>query len=94
MKFGTGVLRKGGKLIIVGLFGGALQMPIPLFPLLEITIQGSKVGSLAELTELLALGQAGVFGAIPYATRPLADAAETLVNLKEGRIVGRVVLTP
>src|SRR5579871_333827 len=94
VKFGTGVLRKGGKLIIVGLFGGAMQMPIPLFPLLEITIQGSKVGSLGELTELLGLGQAGIFGAIPHTTRPLAEAAQTLSDLKDGKIVGRVVLTP
>jgi D-arabinose 1-dehydrogenase-like Zn-dependent alcohol dehydrogenase len=69
-------------------------MPIPLFPLLEITIQGSKVGSLPELTELIALSQAGLFGAIPYTTRPLAEAARTLADLKEGRILGRVVLTP
>jgi len=94
VKFGTGALRKGGKLIVVGLFGGALQMPIPLFPLLEITIQGSKVGSLADLAELIALGQAGIFGAIPYATRPLAEASQTLADLKGGKIVGRVVLTP
>jgi D-arabinose 1-dehydrogenase-like Zn-dependent alcohol dehydrogenase len=94
VKFGTGALRKGGKLIVVGLFGGSLQMPIPLIPLLEITIQGSKVGSLPELAELIALGQSGVFGAIPYSTRPLAEAAQTLADLKEGKIVGRVVLTP
>jgi D-arabinose 1-dehydrogenase-like Zn-dependent alcohol dehydrogenase len=94
VKFGTGALRKGGKLIVVGLFGGAMQMPIPLFPLLEITIQGSKVGSLAELAELIQLGQSGVFGAIPYATRPLAEAAQTMADLKDGKIVGRVVLTP
>jgi D-arabinose 1-dehydrogenase-like Zn-dependent alcohol dehydrogenase len=94
VRFGTSALRKGGKLIVVGLFGGALQMPIPLFPLLEITIQGSKVGSLPELTELIALGRAGLFGAIPYGTRPLAEAAQTLVDLKDGKIVGRVVLTP
>ena len=94
VRFGTSALRKGGKLIIVGLFGGALQMPIPLFPLLEITVQGSKVGSLAELTDLIALGQTGMFGAIPYTTRPLAEAAQTLADLKDGKIVGRVVLTP
>lgn len=94
VKFGTGVLRKGGKLIIVGLFGGALQMPIPLIPLLEIGIQGSKVGSLLELKELIALGQSGLFGAIPYSTRPLAEAAQTLADLKDGKILGRVVLRP
>ncbi len=94
VKLGTGTIRKGGKLIVVGLFGGALSMPIPLFPLLEITIQGSKVGSLPELTELIALGQKGLFEAIPYTERPLAEASQTLTDLKRGKIVGRVVLTP
>ena len=94
VKFGTAVLRKGGKLVIVGLFGGAMQLSIPLFPLREITIQGSKVGSLAELKDLIALGQSGEFAAIPYATRRLDQAAQTLADLRDGKIVGRVVLTP
>ncbi|HTS30591.1 MAG TPA: alcohol dehydrogenase [Bryobacteraceae bacterium] len=94
VKFGTGALRKGGKLVVVGLFGGLLQMPIPLFPLLEVTIQGSKVGTLAELKELIALAQAGRFGPIPHTTRPLCQASQTLADLKNGKILGRVVLTP
>src|SRR5258708_2855496 len=32
VRFGTGVLRKSGKLVIVGLYGGSLEMPIPVFP--------------------------------------------------------------
>jgi D-arabinose 1-dehydrogenase-like Zn-dependent alcohol dehydrogenase len=94
VKFGTAILRKGGKLVIVGLFGGAMQLSIPLIPLREITIQGSKVGTLAELKDLIALGQSGEFAAIPYATRALDQAGQTLADLKDGKIVGRVVLTP
>ncbi len=94
VKFGSAVLRKSGKLVIVGLFGGALQMPIPFFPLRGISLAGSNVGSLAALQEVIALAQQGAVGPIPYATRPLAQAAQTLADLKEGKIVGRVVLTP
>ncbi len=94
VRFGTGALRKGGKLIIVGLFGGALQMPIPFIPLLEITLQGSKVGSLEDLKELMRLGKGGSFSPIPYTTRPLAEAAQTMADLKAGKILGRVVLEP
>jgi len=94
VRFGTGVLRKSGKLVIVGLYGGALQMPIPFFPFLGITVQGSNVGTLADLEEVIALAQQGALGAIPVATRPLAEAAQTLADLKAGKIVGRVVLTP
>jgi len=94
VRFGTSVLRKGGKLVIVGLYGGGLSMPIPFFPFLEIAVQGSQVGTLADLKELIALGQKGVVGAIPYATRPLDQAGQTLADLKAGKIVGRIVLTP
>ena len=94
VRFGTSVLRKGGTLVIVGLFGGSLQMPIPLFPLLGITVRGSVVGSATDLQEVVALAELGAIGAIPYSTRPLSEAARTLADLKAGKIVGRVVLTP
>ncbi len=94
VRFGTAVLRKSGKLVIVGLFGGELRMPIPFFPYFGITVVGSQVGSLEDLKGLIALGQKGVIGPIPVATRPLAEANQTLKDLKAGKIVGRVVLTP
>ena len=49
------LLVKGGKLIIVGLFGGDITVPTPSFPLRAMTIQGSYVGSLTEMAELLDL---------------------------------------
>jgi alcohol dehydrogenase/propanol-preferring alcohol dehydrogenase len=94
VRFATGALRKSGKLVIVGLFGGTFQLPIPYFPFLGLTVQGSQVGSLEDLRELIALGQQGAVGAIPHASRPLAEASRTLDDLKAGGIVGRVVLAP
>jgi len=90
----AGALRKGGRLFIVGLFGGSFQMPIPMFPFRSISIAGSYVGSLAEMRELVDLAKQGQVQPIPLSTRPLAEASQTLVDLKEGRIVGRVVLKP
>ena len=49
------LLAKGGKLVIVGLFGGELTVPLPPIPMRAVTIQGSYVGSLAELKDLMAL---------------------------------------
>jgi alcohol dehydrogenase, propanol-preferring len=94
VRFGTSALRKGGKLVVVGLFGGMLQMPIPFFPLRCLSVQGSNVGTLAELKEVIELGQKGMVPPIPYSTRPLSEATQTLSDLKAGKIVGRVVLTP
>jgi D-arabinose 1-dehydrogenase-like Zn-dependent alcohol dehydrogenase len=91
-KFATSALRRTGRLLIVGLFGGSFQMPVSFFPLLGLTISGTQVGSLAELTELIALGQQGKFRPIPVAGRPLDTANTVLSELRERKILGRVVL--
>ncbi len=92
--FANAIVRKGGRIIIVGLFGGAMSMPIPMFPMRALTIAGSFVGSLPEAKEMMELVRAGKIDPIPYQTRPLAEASKTLDDLRAGRIIGRVVLTP
>lgn len=86
-----GALRKGGKLILVGLFGGALRLSIGAAVLRAATVQGSHLGSLAELHEVVALARVGKIRPIPIEIRPLAEVSRTLDELKEGTIVGRVV---
>lgn len=94
LNFALGCLRRGGKAIVVGLFGGSLTIPIPTFPLRGIGIQGSMVATLAETKEMLALVKSGKVAPIPIETRPLAEASRTLDDLRAGRIRGRVVLEP
>lgn len=93
-KFGTSVLRKGGKLVIVGLFGGTFSVPVPMFPFRSWTVQGSMTGRLDELQELLDLGRKGLVQSPPISNRPLNQAGATVEDLKAGRIMGRVVLHP
>ena len=57
-------------------------------------IEGSYTGNLAETAELLDLVRSGAPRKIPMQTRPLSKATEALEDMKAGRIVGRVVLTP
>lgn len=85
-------LRKGGKLILVGLYGGDLPLPLPVMPTRALTVRGSYVGSLTELRELIALAQKGGLPAIPITTEPLAKAGEALERLRAGQVVGRIVL--
>lgn len=92
--FASKAVRRGGKIIIVGLFGGAMQMPLPMFPLRTISIGGSMVGSLPDTQAMMKLVREGKVDPIPYQTRPLTDANKTLDDLREGKITGRVVLTP
>ncbi len=93
-RFATDILRNGGRAFIVGLFGGALTFSLPLFPLKEIGVQGSYVGSLADMEELVALLKKGAAPTIPVETRPLDEVERALTDLREGRVVGRIVLTP
>ncbi|MEK9725106.1 MAG: alcohol dehydrogenase catalytic domain-containing protein [Rhodospirillaceae bacterium] len=92
--FGYGALGTSGRLVVVGLFGGAAELSVPLLPLKNLTVMGSYVGTPAEMEELMALVASGKVAPIPIETRPLDRAAATLVDLAAGRIVGRVVLTP
>ena len=87
-------MAKGGKLVIVGLFGGELTVPLPPIPMRAITIQGSYVGSLAELKELMALLNRAKVARIPIATRPQSEANAALEDLRAGKAVGRYVLVP
>ena len=52
------------------------------------------VGSLDDTREMMELVRAGKVDPIPYTKRPLSDANKTLDDLRDGKIVGRVVLTP
>ncbi len=93
-RFGFDILRKGGRLIIVGLFGGGLTVPVPQFPLREVAIMGSYVGSLQDLKDLLALAIAGAVGRPAVEKHPLREAEALLAGLQAGRITGRAVLVP
>jgi D-arabinose 1-dehydrogenase-like Zn-dependent alcohol dehydrogenase len=94
VRLGIDCLAKGGKLIVVGLFGGDVTISTPLLPIKALTIQGSYVGSLAELKELLALVKRTGLPAQPVGTRRFADADSALGELRAGKVVGRLVLTP
>ena len=93
-RFGFDILRKGGRLIVVGLFGGGLSVPVPHFPLREVTIAGSYVGSLQDLRDLLALAVAGKAGRPTVETHALHEAENLLRGLQGGRITGRAILRP
>ena len=88
---GLSVLRKGGRYVVVGLYGG--QIPLSLVPVAQksISLQGSYVGSLQELREVLALAQTGRLAQIPVSVCPADQISSTLDRLKAGDVVGRVV---
>ena len=93
-QLGFDCLTKGGKLVIVGLFGGGATWALPLIPIKAVTIQGSYVGNLRETQELLDLVRSKKVPPIPVSPMPLSKANDALLQLQQGAVVGRTVLTP
>lgn len=94
VKLGVDSAIKGGKVIVVGLFGGDVVVPTPFFPMKALTVQGSYVGSLGEIAELLDLVNRKGAPDVPVATRPLDQVNNALNDLRDGKVIGRVVVTP
>jgi D-arabinose 1-dehydrogenase-like Zn-dependent alcohol dehydrogenase len=88
----VGALRKGGRLILVGLFGGEIPLSLAATTLRALTIQGSHLGSVAELRSVVALARQGKLRPIPIQKRPLSEVSRTLDELEAGAIIGRVVV--
>lgn len=93
VKLAVDAVVKGGKIIIVGLFGGEITVSTPFFPMRAMTIQGSYVGSLPEMKELLELVSRSGAPPVPLRERPLDEVNEALNDLRAGKVIGRVVLT-
>jgi D-arabinose 1-dehydrogenase-like Zn-dependent alcohol dehydrogenase len=89
---GIAALRKGGRYVICGLFGGELVHPLPPIAQRAIGIVGSYVGNLQELKEVVALAKKGKIKAAPLETRPASEANAALEDLKAGKVLGRIVL--
>lgn len=89
------VLAKGGVMIQVGLFGGEFTLPTALLALRMIRIEGSFVGTLGQLQELVHIAQQGKLPTIPIVERSLSatEVAQALDDLTLGSVSGRIVLT-
>ncbi len=93
-ELGFSVLAKNGTLVVVGLFGGELTLPLPTLPMKNAVIRGSYTGSLAELKDLVSLAQERGLQPLPVACHPLEATPRILEEIREGRIVGRAVVQP
>ncbi len=93
LQFATGLLGRGGKVVVTGLLGGSFSIAAAMFGIKAITIEGTLTGTLAEARELLDLVRAKKIAPIPTRDRPLGEAQAALDDLRAGRVVGRTVLS-
>ena len=88
------MLRKRGRLIMVGLFGGALELNLPLIPLRAFTLTGAYTGKFSDLIDLVALAKSGKIQSVVSRKYKLDEVNQALEELKGGKIIGRAVLNP
>ena len=85
-------IARGALIVICGLMGGNITIPLPFIPMRPITIQGSYVGTLDELRALVELAKRSKAAIIPVTRRPLSEANDALRDLRDGKVIGRIVL--
>jgi D-arabinose 1-dehydrogenase-like Zn-dependent alcohol dehydrogenase len=85
---------RGGHTVMCGLMGGDITLSLPVIPMRPLTLQGSYVGTVEELRELIALVRQGGLRPIPVTRRPMRDANAALQDLHHGKVVGRTILVP
>jgi alcohol dehydrogenase, propanol-preferring len=91
---GFDLLAKQGKLVLVGLFGGAASFSLPMFPLRGAQVVGSFTGTLTELSEVTQLAANGVVKPVVSARYKLEEANDALAKLAKGEVAGRTILRP
>ena len=94
VKTGLDVLRKRGNLVLVGLFGGSLEISLVTIPLKSIIIQGAYTGNFNDMVELLELARKGTINPVISKRYSLDDANTALEDLKARKIIGRAVINP
>jgi len=93
-KTGIAVLRKRGNLVLVGLFGGSIDLSLVTIPLKAITIQGAYTGNYNDFVALIELAKKGTIKQVISERYSLNQSNNALENLKQRKIIGRAVINP
>ena len=94
VKLDLSVIRKRGNIVLVGLFGGAVDLPLVSIPLKAITIQGAYTGNYNDMIELVDLAKRGIIKPIVSKHYSMDEANNALEDLKNRKVIGRSVINP
>lgn len=86
--------RRGAHIVICGLMGGDITLSIPIIPMRPLCIEGSYVGTLDELRDLVALVKRTGMMPIPVVRRPMSEVNQAMNDLHHGKVIGRAILVP
>lgn len=88
------ILRRRARVVLVGLFGGALQLNLVTMPTRAYKLIGSYTGSMTDMIELISLAQRKIIKPVISNRFKLNQATEALTMLKAGKVIGRGIINP
>jgi propanol-preferring alcohol dehydrogenase len=88
------LLRRRARVVLVGLFGGALQLNLVSMPTRAYKLIGSYTGSMTDMIELISLARRGIIKPVISNRFKLDQATDALSMLKQGKIIGRGIINP
>lgn len=91
---GFDLIGRGGRLVMVGLYGGEGKFALPIFPLKSVEVAGNFTGTIQDLAEMVQLVSRGIVKPVVSETVTLEKANEIIQRLVAGKIQGRAVLVP
>ncbi len=94
VKLDLSIIRKRGNIVLVGLFGGAVDLPLVSITLKAITIQGAYTGNYNDMIELIDLAKRGVIKPIVSKRYSIDEANTALEDLKNRKVIGRSIINP
>jgi alcohol dehydrogenase, propanol-preferring len=87
------IIGKGGAIVVVGLFGSHIKVPLALLVINEYKVIGSMWGNYNELREVIELQSQGKIKNSIRKFR-LDEINNAIDLLKQGEIVGKGVIIP
>ena len=88
------ILRRRGRLVLVGLFGGEIKLNLISMPTKTHKLIGIDNGSIIDLVELASLVKRQVITPVVSNRFKLKQVADALAMLKDGKIIGRSLIKP
>lgn len=85
-------LAKAGRLILVGVGGGHIELSLAGLIFRPRTVQGSATGNPQDLRDVAALAREGRLKPIPITRLPKDRANDAMRMLEHGQVRGRIVL--
>lgn len=85
---------RGNHIVVCGLMGGEITIPTPVIAMRPLNIEGSYVGTLEELKELVDIVRRTNMKSIPVNARPMSEINIAMQELHDRKTIGRTVLIP